>query len=102
MKPLASSAVHPFCISPYSPNLFFTRSSLLSTPTVEKQSGWVELAELVYNPKNTEAENDSVGLKDVFALRGNIVGSLIHSWILLLQFFIFKYEHMEIIRWHDG
>ena len=25
----------------------------------------VELAELVYNPKNTEAENDSVGLKDV-------------------------------------
>lgn len=27
----------------------------------------VELAELVYNPKNTEAEDDSVGLKDVVA-----------------------------------
>ena len=43
-----------------------------------------------------------LGMIDVLALRGNIVGSLIHSRILLLQFFIIKYEHMEIIRWHDG
>ena len=39
IKPLASSAVHPFCISPYSPNLVFTRSSFDSTPTVENESG---------------------------------------------------------------
>lgn len=37
IKPLASSAVHPFCISPYSPNLVFTKSSSDSTPTVEKE-----------------------------------------------------------------
>ena len=43
-----------------------------------------------------------LGMINVLALRGNIVGSLIHSWILLLQFLIIKYEHMEIIRWHDG
>ena len=43
-----------------------------------------------------------LGMIDVLALRGNIVVSLIHSWILLLQFLIIKYEHMEIIRWHDG
>ena len=39
MKPLASSAVQPFCISPYSPNFVFTKSSCDSTPTVEKESG---------------------------------------------------------------
>ena len=39
MKPFASSAVQPFCISPYSPNFVFTRSSSDSTPTVEKDNG---------------------------------------------------------------
>ena len=39
MKPLASSEVQPFCISPYSPSLFFTRSSGESTPTVSKCFG---------------------------------------------------------------
>ena len=40
MKPLASSAVQPFCISPYSPNFVFTKSSSDSTPTVEKEHGF--------------------------------------------------------------
>ena len=39
MNPLASSDVHPFCISPYSPSLVLTRSLVESTPTVSYMYG---------------------------------------------------------------
>ena len=43
MKPLASSEVQPLAPSPYSPSLFFTRSSGESTPTVSKCFGGSDL-----------------------------------------------------------
>ena len=39
MKPFASSAVQPCCISPYSPSLDLVKSSGESTPTVWKLNG---------------------------------------------------------------